>query len=298
MSEWTAFTDDDAARWIAVPAPDDDKYSRGVLGAMTGSTSYPGAAVLSVQAAHRTGVGMVRYLGPRHPSELVLARRPEVVTADGRVQAWVIGSGIDERALKPKRRARIIRALESGEPAVIDAGVLGLFAEHRLTTATGTGAGTDTGGGRTKTILTPHFSELVVLLGRAGIDTDVDAVKQAPADWAVRAAEATGAVVLLKGTTTYIADPHGARLTVSGAPSWLATAGSGDVLGGALGALVATHRDEIDADARALAPLAATGALLHARAAEIASGGGPIAALDVADALGSAVKIWMNSASH
>lgn len=290
MSEWTAFTDDDAARWIAVPAPDDDKYSRGVLGAITGSTSYPGAAVLSVQAAHRTGVGMVRYLGPRHPSELVLARRPEVVTADGRVQAWVIGSGIDEQALKPKRRARIIRALESGDPAVIDAGVLGLFAEHRL-------MGGD-GGGRTKSILTPHFSELVVLLGRAGIDTDVDAVKQAPADWAVRAAEASGSVVLLKGNTTYIADPDGARLTVSGAPSWLATAGSGDVLGGVLGALVATHRDAIDADAGALAPLAATGALLHARAAELASAGGPIAALDVADALGSAIKSWLNSASH
>ncbi len=289
MSEWTAFTDDDAARWIAVPAPDDDKYSRGVLGAITGSTSYPGAAVLSVQAAHRTGVGMVRYLGPRHPSELVLVRRPEVVTADGRVQAWVIGSGIDEQALKPKRRARIIRALESGDPAVIDAGVLGLFAEHRLMGG---------GGGRTKSILTPHFSELVVLLGRAGIDTDVDAVKQAPADWAVRAAEASGAVVLLKGNTTYIADPDGARLAVSGAPSWLATAGSGDVLGGVLGALVATHRDAIDADAGALAPLAATGALLHARAAELASAGGPIAALDVADALGSAIKSWLNSASH
>lgn len=290
MSEWTAYTDDDAARWIAVPGQGDDKYSRGVLGAITGSTSYPGAAVLSVQAAHRTGVGMVRYLGPRHPSELVLARRPEVVTADGRVQAWVIGSGIDERALKPKRRARIIRALESGDPAVIDAGVLGLFADHRVHA----GPGSE----RTKTILTPHFSELVVLLGRAGIDTDVDAVKKAPADWAVRAAEASGSVVLLKGHTTYIADPDGTRLTVSGAPAWLATAGSGDVLGGVLGALVATHRDEIDADAGALAPLAATGALLHARAAELASGGGPLAALDVADALGSATKTCLNSASH
>ncbi len=53
----------DAAHWIAVPGDDDDKYSRGVVGFVTGSAQYPGAAVLGVEAAARTGVGMIRYLG-------------------------------------------------------------------------------------------------------------------------------------------------------------------------------------------------------------------------------------------
>src|SRR6195952_1616698 len=86
---------DDAKKWIAVPGENDDKYSRGVLGFVTGSARYPGAAVLGVEAALHTGVGMVRYLGPGRPTRLVLQRRPEAVTAEGRVQAWVLGSGQD-----------------------------------------------------------------------------------------------------------------------------------------------------------------------------------------------------------
>ena len=75
---WTA---EDAREWIAVPTADDDKYSRGVLGVITGSHDYPGAAVLGVEAAARTGVGMVRYTGPRAVGVMVLARRPEIVTS-------------------------------------------------------------------------------------------------------------------------------------------------------------------------------------------------------------------------
>ncbi|WP_455132161.1 hypothetical protein [Microbacterium aurum] len=73
-----------AAAVLRRPTGHDDKYSRGVVGLRTGSDAYPGAAVR---------VGMVRYLGPERPRALVLHRRPETVTADGRVQAWVIGSG-------------------------------------------------------------------------------------------------------------------------------------------------------------------------------------------------------------
>ncbi|WP_316296213.1 NAD(P)H-hydrate dehydratase, partial [Clavibacter michiganensis] len=80
---------------IRLPRDDDDKYTRGVLGVRTGSDRYPGAAVLGVEAAARTGVGMIRYLGPAGASASVLARRPEVVTADGRVQAWLVGSSMD-----------------------------------------------------------------------------------------------------------------------------------------------------------------------------------------------------------
>ena len=84
----------EAADHLAEPGPTDDKYSRGVLGVVSGSAVYPGAAVLTVEAALRTGVGMLRYLGPTRAAEFVLHRRPEVVTAPGRVQAWLLGSGM------------------------------------------------------------------------------------------------------------------------------------------------------------------------------------------------------------
>ena len=72
----TPFGPGDARPWIAVPGPDDDKYSRGVLGFVTGSARYPGAAVLGVEAALRTGVGMVRYLGPGRPTRLSAPPKP------------------------------------------------------------------------------------------------------------------------------------------------------------------------------------------------------------------------------
>ena len=65
----------DAAASIRVPVESDDKYSRGVLGIVAGSERYPGAAVLAVEAALRTGVGMVRYLGPARPAASRI-RRP------------------------------------------------------------------------------------------------------------------------------------------------------------------------------------------------------------------------------
>ena len=76
------FGPEQATRWIAVPGVDDDKYARGVVGFVTGSSQYPGAAVLGVEAAAHAGVGMIRYLGPGRPTRLVLQRRTEAVTAD------------------------------------------------------------------------------------------------------------------------------------------------------------------------------------------------------------------------
>jgi NAD(P)H-hydrate repair Nnr-like enzyme with NAD(P)H-hydrate dehydratase domain len=100
-----------------------------------------------------------------------------------------------------------------------------------------------------------------------------------------------GVTVLLKGHTTYVAAPGGPRYAVTAGPAWLATAGSGDVLGGVLGALVATHAREIDEDGHAaLAALAATAAWVHGRAGERASDGGPIVALDIVCALPGVVR--------
>lgn len=254
--EWTP---DDAARCIAVPGVDDDKYSRGVLGVITGQDRYPGAAVLGVEAALRTGVGMVRFLGDARPAEFVLARRPEAVTAPGRVQAWLLGSGMDP---VDRDTAPLIAALAEGVPTVLDGGALDLHDR-------GTGA----------RVITPHYRELARVLG-----VDRESIADDPAAWARRAADDLGVTVLLKGHTTHVAGP-GITLWVRSAPTWLATAGAGDALAGILGALVATHAAAIARDPAELARLAATAAVLHGLAASRASGGGPLTILDLCEAL-------------
>jgi NAD(P)H-hydrate repair Nnr-like enzyme with NAD(P)H-hydrate dehydratase domain len=263
MTDFEPWTPADAAEWIAVPGIDDDKYSRGVLGVVTGSSSYPGAAVLGVEAALHTGVGMVRYLGPARASDFVLHRRPEAVTSPGRVQAWLLGSGVDPDHLDDETRDGFATGASSGLPLVLDAGALSLREE-----ATG------------PAVLTPHLRELARAAGREVEDVTAD-----PGDAAVRAAGEWGCTVLVKGHRTYVASPGGTRLVAASAPSWLATAGAGDALGGVLGALLATHADEIAADPEAPARLAATASVVHGLAASRASGGGPVTVLGLIDAL-------------
>jgi ADP-dependent NAD(P)H-hydrate dehydratase / NAD(P)H-hydrate epimerase len=269
-SDWTAWRPQDAGEWIAVPTAEDDKYSRGVLGAITGSDAYPGAAVLGVEAAVRTGVGMVRYVGGERATGFVLQRRPEVVHGMGRVQAWLVGSGMDAARRDADTEDALRHALAQGVPAVVDAGALDLL---------GASAG--------PTVVTPHFRELARVLGEADAGgPSAEAIASDPETWAARAAQTLGVTVLLKGARTLVATPDGERLSAEFGPSWLATAGSGDVLGGVLGALLATHAAAIAADGHAaLARLAATASLVHGVAAERASAGGPIAALDVAEAV-------------
>ncbi len=264
----TVFTAEQARDWIAVPGPDDDKYSRGVVGFATGSARYPGAAVLGVEAALRTGVGMVRYLGAGRPTRLVLQRRPEAVTAEGRVQAWVVGSGQDPDALDDHSTAVRDRALADAVPTVIDAGALG-----HVDRAEGT------------RVLVPHAGELARMLDRDREEVTADAPGAA-----LEAAARFQAVVLLKGHTSYVADPDGGLLDVSCAPAWTATAGTGDALAGVLGALLATHALEVDADPGAAAPLAATAAVLHGLAAERASRGGPFTVLDLCAELPAVIR--------
>lgn len=266
MTHYRRWTRGDAREHIAVPSEGDDKYSRGVLGIVTGSDQYPGAAVLGVEAALHTGVGMVRYLGPARPTELVLHRRPEAVTTNGRVQAWLLGSGMDAAERNAETATLLADALRQSLPTVVDAGALDL-----LGSATGT------------VVITPHLRELARVLG-----TEAEALADDQAEAARRAAGELGVTVLLKGHTTHIAAPDGAGLTVSGAPSWTATAGTGDALGGILGALLATHARELASEASGgslPARLAATACVLHGLAAERASGGGPFVVLDLAAAL-------------
>jgi ADP-dependent NAD(P)H-hydrate dehydratase / NAD(P)H-hydrate epimerase len=285
----------EAAAFIRVPVADDDKYSRGVLGVVAGSERYPGAAVLAVEAALRTGVGMVRYLGPRRAADLVLARRPEAVTADGRAQAWLIGSGLDDAAdddagtesagaVPALSEARVGSALEAGVPLILDAGALPLARDPRAHAV--------------PHVLTPHAGELARLLGVPRSEVAAE-----PERAARDAAVILDAVVLLKGATTRIATPDGRMLVVAEATPWLATAGAGDALAGVLGAIVATHARDFalselarGADHDRLAELAATAAVLHGRAARRASAGGPLTVLDLCREL-SAVVIQVLAAS-
>lgn len=268
--EWTPA---EAAGHIAVPVATDDKYSRGVLGVVTGSNEYPGAAVLGVDAALRTGVGMLRYLGPDRPSQLVLQRRPEAVTSPGRVQAWLLGSGMDADGRDSSSTHLLTDALAQAIPTVIDAGALDL-----LRWAAGA------------VVITPHHGELARVL-----DIERSVITADPAGWAVRAAEELGVAVLLKGAQTFVADAHGSRHLVTSSTGWTATAGSGDALGGILGALIATHSDAIASDVSLLARLAATASVLHSLAAERASGGGPFTVLDLVGELSGVVAALLRS---
>lgn len=261
---------DDAARILHMPTASDDKYSRGVVGLRTGSPEYPGAAVLGVEGAWRTGVGMVRYAGPARAADLVLQRRPETVVAAGRVHAWVIGSGTDP-AQRTDAEARALRGILHGEiPVVVDAGALDLA---RDATA--------------PAVLTPHDGEHARLRAAAGLGAAGGDRRAA----AQETAAALGATVLLKGAETIVATPGGWTAAITAGPPWLASAGTGDVLAGALGALVAGAVARGGAgDAESLGPLAASAAWLHGRAATLAAAslgvaGGPITALDVARAL-------------
>jgi len=276
--QWTA---DDASRHLRRPTDRDDKYSRGVVGFRTGSAQYPGAAVLGVEAAWRTGVGMVRYLGPETARTLVLQRRPETVTVDGRVQAWVVGSGTPVEEDETDA-ARAVREIFAGRaPIVVDAGAL----DHSV-------------GAAAPCIVTPHDREHDRLRSRLGLEPADENEREASA---LHTASALRGVVVLKGAHTIVATPSGWSTVVAAGTPWLATAGTGDVLAGVIGAIVASALatgaggHDRKASSGELGELAATGVWLHGRAATIAAHArgaedGPITALDVAEALPAAVS--------
>src|SRR6478672_6903997 len=250
-----ALQPDDVAALLPRPRPDAHKYTRGVVGVRSGSAAYPGAGLLSVAGAATGLCGMVRYVGERAVADRVREAHPEVV-GEGRVQAWVIGSGGGEHAGR-----ELADALGDGLPVVVDADALA-HVRSRL---------------EAPAVLTPHAGELATMLG-----TERAEVEARPLLHARRAADRLGAVVLLKGRHTLVVSPEGrVRATTTGVP-WLATAGAGDVLGGLVGALLAAGLDPFDA--------ASVGSWLHGAAATLASRGGPIVAGEVAQHIAAVVR--------
>lgn len=222
-----------ASLW-PVPGPEDDKYSRGVVGLDTGSVSFPGAAVLGVLGALRCGPGMVRYAGPTGVMAFILNRAPSVVLGAGRVQAWVVGSGwgADEGNAE-----RLAARLGDGVPVVIDADALNVLPDELPQGC----------------LLTPHAGELGRLLGvpRSRIEAD-------RREFCRRAARQFGATVLLKGSIQWVATPDGRVRAAQPGPAWTGQAGSGDVLAGMCGTLLAAGLAPDDAALCAAGMQAAT----------------------------------------
>lgn len=268
VKKWSAR---DAAKCIITPSDLDHKYSRGVLGLITGSAQFPGAAVLTTAAASATGVGMVRFHSSSGLAHLVLHTTPSTVVQPGKVAAWLVGSGIDAKKCSDfttwlrHRWFKLIR-LQS-VPTILDAGALSLA-----------------GSLEQPTVITPHSGELARLLSARGVQVTAEAIEGDPKKWVQNAAETLGVTVLLKGATTYVANDE-LLIQLPVATPWLATAGSGDVLAGIMGALVATNAIEILNDYNHLAYVAASAAFVHNQAAEKASGGGPINAEAIIEAI-------------
>ncbi|MEI6621809.1 MAG: NAD(P)H-hydrate dehydratase [Actinomycetes bacterium] len=285
----------DAARHLPSPGPTDDKYTRGVVGVVSGSTPYPGAAVLSTGSARLGGSGMVRYAGGA--PEQVIANWPEVVIGHdgpanaGRVQAWVVGPGAGTDAAAAERLAQV---LADPAPALVDADALTLLASQqglRQTVAQRHAQGQ-------VTVLTPHegeFARLGYHLSTGAAEDRVAVVRAAASD--------LGAVVLLKGSHTVVAEPDGAVFVNTTSASTLATAGSGDVLSGLAGSMLAVAaadqlRQGLAVTTRLAAEVVVSAAFVHGLAGIIAGRDDlPVVAHDILDAVPDAIAAIRGSQS-
>lgn len=199
---------------LPVPTATSDKYSRGAVGVDTGSPLYIGAGILSATGAVHGGAGMVRFCGAK-PGPVRLAE-PSIVVGEGRVEAWLLGSGWGQR---PDAAERIEGVLAQGVPTVLDADALRPeVLPQRL---------------RSDVLITPHAGELARLLGRERSDVEARPLR-AVAD----VVAALGATVLLKGATQYVAGPSFPVTIAIPGPGWTAQAGSGDVLAGVCAAML------------------------------------------------------------
>ncbi len=244
---------------LPTPGPDSHKYTRGMVAVVAGSMS--GASDLAALAAMRAGAGYVTLFGNSSgpPHALVRTRFSDHALANDRIGALVIGPGLGR---EDTARARLDTALNAGHPLVIDGDALRLLDTDRIRAL------------NVPVILTPHGGEFDALFGKS-------APSSKGADKITRARDAatrTNAVVVFKGADTVIAAPDGRVRIAQGASDWLSTAGTGDVLAGAIGEMLAAGLEPLDA--------ACAGVWLHGDAARRL--GPAFIADDLAEALRSA----------
>jgi NAD(P)H-hydrate repair Nnr-like enzyme with NAD(P)H-hydrate dehydratase domain len=267
MTSSKLWSSKDAARCIVIPSDLDHKYSRGVLGIITGSAQFPGASVLTTSAALATGLGMARFHSSSGLAHLVLHQSPEAVVQPGPVTAWLAGSGIHHKKYSDfttyLRHRWFVLLRRQTVPTVLDAGALHLAGKLEQ-----------------PTLITPHAGELSRLFALHSVTVSAEMIESDPATWAQKCSELLNVTVLLKGSKTVVAQGN-LVISLPRATPFLATAGSGDVLAGIIGSLVATNYIEILNNSERLAHVAATGAFIHSQAALIASQGGPISASNI-----------------
>jgi hydroxyethylthiazole kinase-like uncharacterized protein yjeF len=297
----------DIAALLPHPTAESDKYRRGVLGLLVGSDRFTGAALLATGGAVHGGTGMIRLVTFPGAAAPVRLAHPEVIITEltgetrlrsdsahkdpepgreprfpddvGRVQAWAVGSGMGTDDAAARRLAAV---LATSLPVLIDADALTVLSQHKELLPRSA-----------PTLITPHAGELGRLLGADPADIEARRLEHAR-----RAADTLGLCVLLKGSTTVIATPGGSEpvlVNTTGTP-WLATAGTGDVLAGLAGALLAQGLQPPQA--------AISAAYLHGLAARFAAAGtgpadgrdaehgaaAPIGAADVAAAVPQAFR--------
>ena len=244
----------DVQEWVVPRAVDSHKWHAAVF-AVAGSPGMTGAARLLTAGAFRAGAGYVRLAtpggehDPNVPTEVVVQALPAVSWAGAvtkgldRFQSLVVGPGLGRHDVTTTEVRTLVAT--ANLPVVVDGD--GLFA----LAWSSDGAAALLRNRRAPTVLTPHDGEFGMLAGhRPGPDR---------IDEARRLANTTGAVVLLKGPATVVAEPRGRVLIANAGDERLATAGSGDVLSGILGALLAQQVPPFQA--------AAAAAWLHGTAA-------------------------------
>ena len=222
---------------LPAPGPESHKYNRGMVVVVGGAMQ--GAALLASTAAMRAGAGYVALLdgGEGGPHALVHRAFADQPLDDDRIGALLIGPGLGRT---DQARERLAAALASARPLIVDGDALHLLKDHL----------DQLPGRRAPTILTPHEGEFAALFGKG---------KGSKLDRARAAARRAGAVVVYKGADTVIAAPDGRARLAGDANDWLSTAGTGDVLAGAIAATLAARLEPIEA--------AAAGVWLHGEAA-------------------------------
>ena len=224
---------------LRVPAADAHKYSRGAVGVIGGGMA--GAAVLAASAAQKAGAGSVALSGVAQGGPAALIRKSEdAILADERIGALVIGPGLGR---DKDAEHRLLRVLGGRSPLVLDADALTLIGASigRIKRM------------RVPPVLTPHEGEFRRLFGD---------LRGSKIDQAREAAQKASAIIIFKGPDTVVAAPDGRVAVAMPGPSWLASAGTGDVLAGVVAAMVAQGLDGFEAAQAAV--------WLHAEASRLA----------------------------